>query len=230
MTRILVGDDAELILALESSFLKRQDCEILTASSGGEVLERAREAHPDLALLDSSSAGGAVLDCCRTFKTDPELREVAVVCIGGADLDSGCRAAGADGFVTRPFTRRRLLEVIGKFVPQVERAGPRRVAALAVRYRASGRAGTGETKDVSSHGLFLRTKDPVPAGETVELNLDLPDDAGAPLGAAGRVVRRVESDCDSHLIPGLGIELSNLADGDHERLARFVSGRPAVNR
>ena len=74
MTRILLVDDAELMLGIERTFLKRTGSELLTAQSGEDALLKVRRHRPDLVLLDANMHGMSGLTCCRELKADPALR------------------------------------------------------------------------------------------------------------------------------------------------------------
>ena len=67
MTKILLVDDARLVLELERSFLKRSGCDIATATTGEEALEKARSLRPDLILLDADLPGMDGVRCCRSI-------------------------------------------------------------------------------------------------------------------------------------------------------------------
>ena len=86
MTKILLVDDARLVLELERSFLKRSGCDLATATTGAEALEKARILRPDLILLDADLPGTDGVACCRSIKSDPDLSATPVVF---ADFDPG---------------------------------------------------------------------------------------------------------------------------------------------
>ena len=70
---ILLVDDAKFFLELEKQFLKNTPATLLTASSGKEALEIAKESRPSLVFMDVDMPEMDGLDCCRQFKADPFL-------------------------------------------------------------------------------------------------------------------------------------------------------------
>lgn len=113
--KILVADDEHHLRRLLSITLRMGQYEILEAATGAEALALAHEEHPDLVLLDVRMPDGNGLEVCRRMKADPGLRDTPVVMISAlalpADLEAG-RAAGADLYITKPFSPLRLVEVV----------------------------------------------------------------------------------------------------------------------
>lgn len=75
------------------------------ALSGEQGLQMAREAHPDLILLDAEMPGLSGYDVCRIIKADPDLWDIPVIFVTGHDdADSELKAleAGAVDFIGKP--------------------------------------------------------------------------------------------------------------------------------
>ena len=68
--RILLVDDVQLFREIEKTFLHRSGYEILTAATGLEALEKAREYQPKLILLDCLMPVMDGIECCRRIKSD----------------------------------------------------------------------------------------------------------------------------------------------------------------
>src|SRR5262245_66478204 len=107
--KILLVDDVRLFLELEKTFLRRLECDILTASSGTEALEIARSEGPDLILLDDQMPGLGGLEACRMLKADPRTASIRVLMASAPDSEGAARSAGADGFVSKPLGRHELV-------------------------------------------------------------------------------------------------------------------------
>ena len=191
MTKILLVDDARLVLELERSFLKRSGCDLATATTGAEALEKARILRPDLILLDADLPGTDGVACCRSIKSDPDLSATPVVFVL-SPLDQGrCAEAGADGFVPKPVTRNRLLETVRRFVHLAERESDRALVTLRVECAREGEAQVAYARDLAADGLFLKTRERLRIGDRIDLAFSLPV-AGAPaIRAVGEVVRVV---------------------------------------
>jgi two-component system, OmpR family, alkaline phosphatase synthesis response regulator PhoP len=138
--KILVIEDEADILELMLYNLSREGYRTAGSAHGDEGLKRARVEAPDLILLDLMLPGLSGLEVCRRLKTAPETRDVAVIMVTAKgepdDIVAGLEA-GADDYITKPFSPkvllarvravlRRRLEAIGAQAtdrPAVVRAG-----------------------------------------------------------------------------------------------------------
>jgi len=77
---LLVDDDPDFVEATKV-VLESQPYEVITALSGKEGLEKAREEKPDLVLLDIIMPGVDGFQVCQQLKKDPELAEIPVIMI-----------------------------------------------------------------------------------------------------------------------------------------------------
>jgi len=96
--------------------------EVEDARTGEEGLEKMSQFHPDLVLLDINMPGIGGLAACKMIRTD---KNVAIIMLTVRDSESDKVAAldaGADDFVSKPFSTPELLARI--------RAALRRVPAL----------------------------------------------------------------------------------------------------
>ena len=222
MTRILLVDDARLVLELERSFLKRSGCEILTAATGEEALATARTARPDLILLDADLPGLDGAAWCRAVKSDPALAATRVVLVTSPLEEARSLEAGADGFVPKPVTRARLLETVRRFVPLAERDSDRYFVTLRVDFTREGEEGVGYIRDLATNGLFLKTHDPLRPGDQVDLTFSLPTHGGAPIRVVGEVVRIVVDDERAHQPAGAGIRFREISARNRLEISRYL--------
>ncbi|MCX7002458.1 MAG: PAS domain S-box protein, partial [bacterium] len=116
--RILAVDDDPASCAMLAAMLTPVGFAVETADSAAHALLRLRHA-PDVAivLLDKSMPemdGYAAIDRMRELAGGHALAIVVVTASGFADERAQALAAGADGFVTKPVLRERLLEEIGR--------------------------------------------------------------------------------------------------------------------
>jgi signal transduction histidine kinase/CheY-like chemotaxis protein len=111
---VLIIDDDKAAHDLLARELSEQGCEVLHASGGREGLRIARAARPDVITLDiimPDLDGWSVL---KALKDDPELREIPVVLVTiMGDRDMGF-ALGAADFVTKPFERELLIQIVNR--------------------------------------------------------------------------------------------------------------------
>lgn len=113
--QILVADDEPFILRSLSFVLERAGFDVLQARSGDEALEVLRDARPRICVLDVMMPRRSGYEVCEIVKGDPDLRDTYVVLLTAKGQDSA-RArgfeAGADEFMTKPFSPSRLVERI----------------------------------------------------------------------------------------------------------------------
>jgi two-component system alkaline phosphatase synthesis response regulator PhoP len=110
---ILVADDEPHISRALSFALQREGFTVDVASNGEETLHKVREGRPKIVFLDIVMPKKTGLEICREIKGDPELKDICVIILTakGQELDRrDCIAAGADGYMTKPFSPREVVE------------------------------------------------------------------------------------------------------------------------
>lgn len=105
--RILAADDeADVRLLLELALGMHPDVALTIVSSGRDAIERAVSTPYDLIVLDGLMPDLDGAATCRLLKGDPRTTDVPVVFLTALTSDTAraeLRAAGAAGFVTKPF-------------------------------------------------------------------------------------------------------------------------------
>jgi uncharacterized protein (TIGR02266 family) len=225
MSKILVTDDADLILALQESFLRRGDHEVLTTASATETLARVVQEQPDVVLLDARMDGSRGLECCRRLKADSMLKRIPVIMVADKEGLEACTAAGADAVIARPVSMPAVLRAVRQCLGLAERSAVRCNVSLKVDYYSGKRDGVGYTKDLSTGGLFLKSDDPFLPGDLLQMIFGLPAPERPTIHASGSVVRTVPGERDSHLIPGVGVRFDGLSTRDRKDIAAFVEAR-----
>jgi CheY-like chemotaxis protein len=118
--KLLVVDDEANVRRLLAATLERRNISVLQANTGEEALELAARELPDVVLLDVAMPGIGGIETCRRLKKNPRLQKSRVVVLTARAQDSVRReaiAAGADLFLTKPFSPLQLLELIGRRGP-----------------------------------------------------------------------------------------------------------------
>lgn len=107
--RILVVDDEPQIRRIMRTTLTGVGYEVDDAKTGEESLEKVREFHPDLVLLDINMPGMGGLATCRAIRTDTNVA-IIMLTVRNSEADKvEALDAGADDFVTKPFSTPELL-------------------------------------------------------------------------------------------------------------------------
>lgn len=230
MTRILLVDDVDLFVELERTFLKRFGCQIVTARTGEEALAKARARTPDAILLDVVMPDMNGYDVCRTLRDEAALRTVPVIFVASDPDPDEVARCGGNACLRKPVTREALLGALRPHVRLAERAAPRAAAVLRVRlHDARQRMCKLNSKDLSRDGIFLKTERPLAVGSKVGMRFRLPLPEGVEdVDVEGEVVRHVEEERGSYLIPGMGIRFVGCEASTRRKVGQFVRSRLAT--
>jgi DNA-binding response OmpR family regulator len=110
--RVLVAEDERDVAELIRYTLAREGFEVLVAMNGADALRQARDARPDLVLLDLMLPQLNGWELCRRLKQDPATRTLPVIMLT-ARSEEGDKVLGfelgADDYVTKPFSTRELV-------------------------------------------------------------------------------------------------------------------------
>ena len=109
---ILVADDEAINRALIQRRLEREGYRVLTARDGREAVRLAREALPDLVILDVMMPGMDGLDACRLIKEDDRTRDIPVIFLSARDeteMKVSGLGLGADDYISKPFEAAELV-------------------------------------------------------------------------------------------------------------------------
>ncbi len=116
--RVLVVDDIEFNVKLLDTKLKQEYYTVFAAYNGKEAIEKVRETHPDIILMDVMMPEMDGFESTRIIKADPEFGHIPVIMVTALnaqeDKVKGLEC-GADDFLTKPindmalFTRLRSL-------------------------------------------------------------------------------------------------------------------------
>lgn len=127
MTTVLIVDDEPNIVQLVRITLEDNRVQVLEAADGATALDRAAAFRPDLVLLDIDLPDVSGLEVCRRLKEDADLSQMKIVMLTAAaqrdDIARGL-AAGADEYLTKPFSPVRLLSLVEQLMPQTIRWRP----------------------------------------------------------------------------------------------------------
>lgn len=113
MNKILVVDDNHDILDIVKLMLKMHSYQVKTISRWEEIPQSIRSFLPDLILLDISLSGADGRDICKELKNSNETKDIPVILFTAHHHLRNCvHECLADGFVTKPFRKSDLLDMI----------------------------------------------------------------------------------------------------------------------
>ena len=118
-------EDDRSLVELLSFHLRRAEFEVETTADGEDALLLAREAPPDLVILDWMIEGISGLEVCRRLRRLPETANIPIIMLTarGEETDRirGLET-GADDYVTKPFSPRELVARVGAVLRRVRPA------------------------------------------------------------------------------------------------------------
>lgn len=121
---LLVEDDPALAELLKWNF-ERENYIVDHTADGEEALLLAREATPDLVLLDWMIEGLSGLEVCRRLRRLPDTANVPIIMLTArGEEEDRIRGleTGADDYVTKPFSPRELIARVGAVLRRVRPA------------------------------------------------------------------------------------------------------------
>ena len=130
---VLIVDDTPVGLKLTRLLLAREGYDVRTAESAEEALSALDEFQPKLILTDVQLPGIDGLEMTRRIKADPRTKDITIVALSARALrgdEVKARAAGCDGYITKPIDTGKLPLQIRKLMnqqqsPTAERAPSR---------------------------------------------------------------------------------------------------------
>lgn len=118
--RILVVEDHEDNRRILRDLLTSRGYDLVEAEDGEQALTMARDRRPDLILMDVQLPLLDGYEVTRRLKANPSLRAIPVIVVTSYALsgdESKARAAGCNGYVSKPYNTRQLLAKIQEYVP-----------------------------------------------------------------------------------------------------------------
>jgi CheY-like chemotaxis protein len=122
---ILIVDDDESIRRLIATTLEDvSGYRMSEAGDGEEAMRRAREVRPSIVFLDIDMPRLDGIETCRRMKSEPSTADATIVMLTGdseqeAELEA--RRAGADLFLTKPFSPLHLLRLVDRLADRPPR-------------------------------------------------------------------------------------------------------------
>ena len=118
---VLYVEDNEYNRKIVRQLLGRTSYRLVEAVDGESGVAAAFEAAPDLILMDVQLPKMSGLDATKLLRADPRTQDTPIVIITSFAM-SGDReratAAGASGYLAKPYSPRELLALVRQFLPE----------------------------------------------------------------------------------------------------------------
>lgn len=115
MSTILIVEDNEKNLKLVRDVLRHRGHATVEAMTGREGLRLAREARPDLILMDVQLPDIDGVSALRELRADASLERTAMIAISASVMPDDQRkiiASGFDAFITKPINVKQFIETV----------------------------------------------------------------------------------------------------------------------
>jgi two-component system alkaline phosphatase synthesis response regulator PhoP len=122
--KILVVDDEIYIVHILDFSLGIEGYEVMTALDGEQALAKVAQDKPDLIVLDIMMPRLDGYETCKALKGNPDTKDIPVILLSakGRNVDQKVGfEVGADDYITKPFSPRKLVERINAILGQTSR-------------------------------------------------------------------------------------------------------------
>ena len=116
--RVLVVDDSNTIRKSAAVFLRQGGHDVVLAEDGFDALAKLTSSSPDIMFCDISMPRLDGYQTCAIIKSNQKYAQLPIVMLSSRDgiFDKARgRVVGAEHYLTKPFTREQLLEVVTEF-------------------------------------------------------------------------------------------------------------------
>lgn len=123
---ILVADDSLTIRTMVASRLERSGYDVELATNGDEAVEFAGRLRPDLYIFDVEMPGKTGLEVTQQLRAEGDTAPVILLTsLDNADDIAAGQAAGADEYITKPFSPQDLYLLVSSLLPSAANAHAR---------------------------------------------------------------------------------------------------------
>ena len=116
-TILIVDDDPTIRKLIATTLEDVSGYRLEEAGDGAEAVTRAVEARPEIVFLDVDMPQLNGIEACRRMRSDPVTAGATIVMLTGASgphAERGALDAGADLFLTKPFSPLHLLRLVDR--------------------------------------------------------------------------------------------------------------------
>ncbi len=116
--KVLVIDDSNTIRRSAEMFLRQAGFDVILAEDGFDALAKISDHQPKVIFVDIMMPRLDGYQTCMLIKQHPHLKFTPVIMLSSKDgvFDRARgRLAGSDRYLTKPFTRETLIEVVNEY-------------------------------------------------------------------------------------------------------------------
>ena len=116
---VMIVEDNPLNMKLFADLLEASGYTTLRYEEGTRTLQHAREHKPDLMLIDIQLPNKSGLEIVRELKADPEVSAIPALAVTAFAMkgdEDKVRAAGFDGYISKPIALKDFLETVKRYI------------------------------------------------------------------------------------------------------------------
>jgi len=117
--KVMVIDDSKTIRCTAETLLKKEGCDVVTATDGFEALAKISDQQPNIIFVDIMMPRLDGYQTCALIKNNQMFKGTPVIMLSSKDglFDKARgRIVGSEQYLTKPFTREELLGAIRRHV------------------------------------------------------------------------------------------------------------------
>lgn len=117
--KIMIIDDSRTIRKTAVMFLPAPNYEVIEVDNGYDALSKIIDYSPDLILVDIMMPKLGGYETCSIVKNNPDFENTPIIFLSSKDgvLDKAKgRMYGCDDYLTKPFKKETLLEMVEKYL------------------------------------------------------------------------------------------------------------------
>ena len=119
--RVMIIDDSNTIRRSAEIFLVQAGCQVVLAEDGFDALAKIADHQPEVIFCDIMMPRLDGYQTCALIKKNPRFQATPIVMLSSKDglFDRARgRMVGCDQYLTKPFTKDSLLQVVAAFAPR----------------------------------------------------------------------------------------------------------------
>jgi two-component system phosphate regulon response regulator PhoB len=119
---LVVDDDMPLVRVLALHF-ETEGYPVRVATNGREALAQVRLRHPAIMVLDAMMPGMSGVEVCRQVREMEGGGDIRIVMLtANSQVEEAAKEAGADAFMTKPFSLQALSAEVRRLIPEASPA------------------------------------------------------------------------------------------------------------
>ena len=117
--KVLIAEDHEFMIKVLGFNLNQEGYDVIVAKNGNDAIELIQNESPDLILLDIMMPGKNGYEVCKIIKANEKTASIPILMVSAlgqkADAEKGIKA-GAEDFITKPFSPKALISKIKSII------------------------------------------------------------------------------------------------------------------